>query len=115
MSSSRRASSRSRTPASSSAPRRLRARLQAVPGVQLYLQASQDINLSARGSRTQYQYVLRDPDLDELNTWAARMLERLRTLQQLTDVATDQQADRPTAKPTIDRDQAARLGNPPRL
>ncbi|RAI58904.1 acriflavine resistance protein B [Roseicella frigidaeris] len=94
---------------------RLRRRLQAVPGVTLYLQAAQDINLSARGSRTQYQYVLRDADLDELNSWAGRMLERLRSLPQLTDVATDQQPGGPTARLVINREQAARFGVQPRL
>lgn len=94
---------------------RLRAKLQQVPGVTLYLQAAQDINLSARGSRTQYQYVLRDPDLEELNAWAPRMLERMRGMPQLTDVATDQQPGGPTAKLTIDRDLAARFGIQPRL
>ena len=94
---------------------RLRDRLRTVAGVELYLQASQDINLSARGSRTQYQYVLRDPDLDELNLWAGRMLDKLRSLPGLADVATDQQPGGPTAKLTIDRDLAARFGIQPRL
>ncbi|WP_431267214.1 efflux RND transporter permease subunit [Dankookia sp. P2] len=94
---------------------RLREKLQTVPGVALYLQASQDINLSARGSRTQYQYVLRDPDLEELNLWAGRMVEKLRGLPGLADVATDQQPGGPTAKLTIDRDLAARFGIQPRL
>ncbi|TDH63552.1 acriflavine resistance protein B [Dankookia rubra] len=94
---------------------RLREKLHTVPGVELYLQASQDINLSARGSRTQYQYVLRDPDLEELNLWAGRMVEKLRGLPGLTDVATDQQPGGPTAKLTIDRDLAARFGIQPRL
>ena len=94
---------------------RLREKLHAVPGAELYLQASQDINLSARAARTQYQYVLRDPDLDELNLWAGRMLEKLRTLPGLADVATDQQPGGPTARLTIDRDQAARFGIQPRL
>ncbi|NOG71789.1 MMPL family transporter [Roseicella sp. DB1501] len=94
---------------------RLRRKLQAVPGVTLYLQAAQDINLSARGSRTQYQYVLRDADLDELNLWAGRMLDRLRGLPQLTDVATDQQPGGLTARLVINREQAARFGIQPRL
>ncbi len=94
---------------------RLRPKVEEVAGARLYLQASQDINLSARGSRTQYQYVLRDPDLAELNTWSARLLDKLRGLPQLTDVATDQQPGGPTASLRIDRDQAARFGIQPRL
>jgi hydrophobe/amphiphile efflux-1 (HAE1) family protein len=94
---------------------RLRPKLREVPSVELYLQAAQDINLSARGSRTQYQYVLRDPDLEELNTWSSRLLERMRALPQMTDVATDQQLGGPTVKLTIDRDQASRYGIQPRL
>lgn len=94
---------------------RLRPKLLEVPGIGVYLQSSQDINLSARASRTQYQYVLRDPDLDQLNTWAPRLLERMRALPQLTDVATDQQPGGPTVSLRIDRDLASRFGIQPRL
>jgi HAE1 family hydrophobic/amphiphilic exporter-1 len=92
---------------------RLRPQLAQVIGVNVYLQANQDLNVGGRLSRTQYQYTLQDADLAELNHWAPIMLDRLQKLPQLTDVASDQQIDAATATLTIDRDQAARFGIQP--
>jgi hydrophobe/amphiphile efflux-1 (HAE1) family protein len=94
---------------------RLRQKLAAVPGVVLYLQAPQDVNVGGRLSRTQYQYTLVDANLDELNSWAPRMLEKLKTLPQLQDVATDQQTNGATLTLVIDRDQASRFGIQPQV
>ncbi|MDR3440909.1 multidrug efflux RND transporter permease subunit [Telmatospirillum sp.] len=92
---------------------RLRKKLAAVPGIVLYLQVPQDLSVGGRLSRTQYQYTLQDANLAELNTWAPRMLEKLRTLPQLQDVATDQQINGATVSLVIDRDQASRFGIQP--
>ena len=92
---------------------RLRPKLAQVEGVTLFLQAGQDINVGGRLSRTQYQYTLTDPDLTELNTWAPRLLTRLRQMPQLTDVATDLQNSAATANLTIDRDRASSFGISP--
>ncbi|WP_374250303.1 multidrug efflux RND transporter permease subunit [Xanthobacter sp.] len=89
---------------------RLRPQLAKVEGIALFLQASQDINVGGRASRTQYQYTLQDANLDELNAWGPRMLAKLKSLPELTDVATDQQTNAPTVSLTIDRDTAARFG-----
>jgi HAE1 family hydrophobic/amphiphilic exporter-1 len=86
-----------------------------VQGAALFLQAAQDITVGARPTRTQYQYTLQDADLDELNAWAPKMLAKMKTLPQLADVATDQQASAGTVTLTIDRDQAARFGIQPQL
>jgi len=92
---------------------RLRPQLAKVPGATLFLQASQDINVGGRTSRTQYQYTLQDSDLDELNDWAPRLLAQLQKLPQLRDVASDQQTNGTMVSLTIDRDQAARFGIQP--
>lgn len=89
---------------------RLRRQVAPLSGITLYLQSNQDLNLGARSSRTQYQYTLTSADLDELNQWAPTLLDRLRTLPQLTDVATDQQNRAATAMLTIDRDRASTFG-----
>ncbi len=94
---------------------RLRPQLAKVEGVALFLQVPQDINVGGRLSRTQYQYTLQDANLDELNHWAPIMLAKLKTLPQLQDVATDQQANAPTATLVINRDTAARFGIQPQL
>src|SRR5665213_2913724 len=59
---------------------RLRPQLAKVPGATLFLQASQDLNVGGRTSRTQYQYTLQDSDLDELDEWAPRLLAELQRL-----------------------------------
>jgi multidrug efflux pump subunit AcrB len=94
---------------------RLQKRVAAVPGAKLFLQAAQDLNLGGRAARTQYQYTLHASDLDELNTWAQRLLQELQSLPQLTGVASDQQTSGRTLTLTIDRDQAARFGITPDL
>jgi hydrophobic/amphiphilic exporter-1 (mainly G- bacteria), HAE1 family len=94
---------------------RLRPQLEKVEGARLYMQAAQDVRVGGRASRTQYQLTLQDPDVDELTTWATRILEKLRTLPQLRDVATDQQTQGTTVTLTIDRDQASRLGVQPQV
>ena len=55
---------------------RLRPQLAKVPGARLFLQPAQDITVGGRIARGQFQYVLQDPDLHELNTWAPRLLRQ---------------------------------------
>jgi hydrophobe/amphiphile efflux-1 (HAE1) family protein len=94
---------------------RLRPQLAKVPGVTLFLQAAQDVSMGGRPARSQFQYTLQDADLDELGAWSPLMLEKLRTLPELRDVATDQQSNATTAVLTIDRDTAGRFGIQPQL
>ena len=92
---------------------RLRPQLAKVPGIQLFVQAAQDLNVGGRTSRTQYQYTLQDSDISELNEWAPKMLAALQKLPTLRDVASDQQTSSGMLSMTIDRDQAARFGIQP--
>jgi hydrophobic/amphiphilic exporter-1 (mainly G- bacteria), HAE1 family len=94
---------------------RLRPKLAALEGIALFMQAPQDINVGGRLSRTQYQYTVTDTNLDELNTWAPRLLERLRRVPELADLATDQQNAAAAAVLTIDRARASSLGISPAL
>jgi hydrophobe/amphiphile efflux-1 (HAE1) family protein len=94
---------------------RLRAKLAKVQGATLYLQASQDLNVGGRLARTQYQYTLQDADLQELNEWAPKMMETLKQLPELRDIASDQQTNSSMLSLTIDRDQAARFGIQPSM
>ncbi len=89
---------------------RLRPKLARVEGVQLFLQATQDVRIGGRASRTQYQYALQDADLDELRAFAPRLLERLNRMPELRDVATDQQNAGLELGIKVDRDAIARLG-----
>jgi multidrug efflux pump len=90
--------------------RRLEGKLAAVDGVKVFLQPVQDLQIESRLSRTQYQYTLENPDLEELATWAPRVVSRLQALPQLRQVASDQQTGGLQVRLTIDRDTAARLG-----
>jgi hydrophobe/amphiphile efflux-1 (HAE1) family protein len=89
---------------------RLRKKLAVVPGATLYMQAQQDIRVGGRSSNSQYQYTLEDEHLDELQSWAPRMLEKIKDLPELRDVSTDQQDRGLQAQLVIDRDTASRLG-----
>jgi HAE1 family hydrophobic/amphiphilic exporter-1 len=92
---------------------RLRPQLAKISGATLFMQAAQDLNIGGRTSRTQYQYTMQDADIDELNDWAPKLLERLQKLPMLRDVASDQQTTSGMVALTIDRDQAARFGIQP--
>jgi len=94
---------------------RLRPKLAKVEGARLYMQASQDVRLGGRATRTQFEFTLQDANLDELNKWAPRILARMKTLPELRDVATDQQTEGTTLQLTIDRDTASRYGISPQL
>ncbi|RCW77850.1 efflux RND transporter permease subunit [Phyllobacterium bourgognense] len=92
---------------------RLRPKVAQIEGVKLFLQPAQDINVGGRSTATQFQYTLQDGDANELSDWAPKLLAKLSTLPELTDVATDQQSNGATVTLDIDRDQAARFGISP--
>src|SRR5215813_2553974 len=94
---------------------RLRPKLEKVEGAKLYLQASQDVRLGGRATRTQFEFTLQDANLAELNEWAPKILAKMQTLPELRDVATDQQTEGTTLGLTIDRDTASRYGIQPQL
>ena len=95
--------------------RRLRAKFAKIPGGTLFLQVVQDVSMGGRATRTQYQYALTDPNLDELDEWAPRVLAALQKLPQLRDVASDQETHSTKLSVVIDRDAAARFGIQPGL
>ena len=74
------------------------------------MQPVQDLSVDDRVSRTQFQYTLEDPNADELNSWAPKMLAELKKLPELNDVASDQQTEGIQARLVFDRATASRLG-----
>ncbi len=94
---------------------RLRPQFAQVPGANVFLQPTQDINVGARIGRGSYQYTLQDANVDELIEWSQTMLQRLRTLPELADATSDLLANAPQLKLTINRDQASRFGISPQL
>ena len=92
---------------------RLTAKLAQVQGIQLFMEPVQNITVDDRVSRTQYQYTLEDPDINELNQWTNRFVGRLKQLPELANVATDQQLGGLAVYLVIDRITASRLGIAP--
>jgi multidrug efflux pump len=93
--------------------RRLQPKLQRVQGIELFMEPVQNITVDDRVSRTQYQYTLEDPDINELNDWTGRFVAKLKQLPQLVNVATDQQLGGLAVYLSIDRITASRLGISP--
>ena len=93
--------------------RRLQTSLKPVEGIELFMEPVQDITVDDRVSRTQYQYTLEDPDANELNLWTGRLVDKMKQLPQLADVATDQQTGGLAVSLVIDRVSASRLGIAP--
>src|SRR6202163_513832 len=90
--------------------RRLQPEIEKVEGITLYMQPVQDLTVEDRVSRTQFQYSIEDADAQELAQWTPKLVDKLRTLPELRDVATDQLNNGLRASVTIDRDTASRLG-----
>jgi multidrug efflux pump len=90
--------------------RRLSGELAQVPGATLFLQAVQDIRVGGRASNAQYQFTLQADTVEELYSWAPRILAELQKVPALTQVNSDQQNKGLETDITIDRDTAARFG-----
>lgn len=88
---------------------RLRRATREVQGVALYMVPVQEVRVGGRISKAQYQYSITGPDLGELETWAGRLVERLKDFPDLRDVTTDLELGALQAMLVIDRDAAGRL------
>jgi multidrug efflux pump len=93
--------------------RRLKDETARVGGITLYMQPVQDLSIDVIVSRTQYQFIVQDANPAELAEWVPRIVDKLDTLPQLADVATDLSARGLSAYIDIDRDTAGRFGITP--
>ncbi|TFZ01761.1 multidrug efflux RND transporter permease subunit [Ramlibacter humi] len=93
--------------------RRITAATAGVAGIRLYMQPVQDLTIDTTPSATQYSFVLEDASTDELERWTPGLVDRLRQLPQVEDVASDLQERGPAAYVNIDRATAARFGITP--
>ena len=82
-------------------------------GITLYMQPVQDLTIEGTVSKTQYQFILQDADPAQLSEWTPKLVDKLRQLPQLGDVATDISDQGLSVYVEIDRDQAARFGITP--
>ncbi|MGE3065093.1 MAG: efflux RND transporter permease subunit [Hyphomicrobiaceae bacterium] len=89
---------------------RLRPKLLRVGGMQVFMVPAQDIRAGGRSSRSQYQFTFWSPEIGDLRTWTPRIVERLQSLDGLTDVSNDREQGGLQVNISIDRPAAARLG-----
>ncbi len=101
---------RERADSAAEIARRLTADVAGIAGMSVFMQPVQDIQIGTRIARTQYQYTLVDTDIVELQSWAPKLIARLRQVPQLADVTSDQQDSGFRSFVRVDRDAAMRLG-----
>jgi multidrug efflux pump len=89
---------------------RLRGKMLAVPGGQLFLQPPQDLRIGGKISATQWQYTLMASSLDELKEWSPKVFDALKTIPEVVDLNMDHQSAGVSAQVDIDRETAMRLG-----
>jgi multidrug efflux pump len=89
---------------------RLKGKVAAIPGLTVFFQAAQDVQISTRVSRAQYQYTLVASDARDVATWSARLAERLRASPVLREVVSEAQEGGLRAMVRVDRETAGRLG-----
>jgi len=89
---------------------RLRPKLLDVGGMRVFMFPAQDVRAGGRSSSSSYQFTLWDPDLDELLTLVPRVVAKVQSLPELTDVTTDREQNGLQANVVIDRLAASRLG-----
>src|SRR5579863_7263100 len=93
--------------------RRLRHEARAVPGINIYMQPVQDLTIDSTVSRAQYHFLVENADGTQLQTWIPKLVDRLATLPQITNVASDMAQQGRALDITIDRQTASRFGVTP--
>ncbi|AVF37199.1 efflux RND transporter permease subunit [Rahnella sikkimica] len=89
---------------------RLKQETAGVPGIELYMQASQDLTVDDQVTPSQYQFTLDDADSENLVEWTPTLLEKLSALPEFGDVVSNLQNQGQIAYVELDRDAAARYG-----
>ncbi|MDO9559666.1 MAG: efflux RND transporter permease subunit [Syntrophales bacterium] len=89
---------------------KLRPQLAAIPGIQVYLQNPPPIRIGGYQTKSQYQYALQSPDMNELYKYAPLLEAKLKDMPELQDVASDLQIKSPQISININRDKASALG-----
>jgi multidrug efflux pump len=92
---------------------RLRPKLLAVNGVNVFLQAGQDLRIGGRQSNAQYQYTIQSDNLDDLVKWGPILLGKMKQLPGFTEVNSDQMNNGLQEFVVYDRATASRLGITP--
>ncbi len=89
---------------------RLKARVASLPGMRTYFQPVQDIQISTRSSRSQYQYTLTATNSDDVIKWSDRLVQELRRDPLFREVSSEAQEGGLRAALNVDRQRAGQLG-----
>jgi multidrug efflux pump len=89
---------------------RLRGKLNQIPGIRTFMFPAQDLRVGGRQSDAQYQFTLWSADIDELQKWVPRVVDRVKRVPGIVDVTTDREQGGLQANIVIDREAAARFG-----
>jgi multidrug efflux pump len=81
-----------------------------IPGMRVYFQPLQDIQISTRSSRSQYQYTLTSSGRTELIEWSDKLIEELQRDPLFRDVSSENQEGGLRAAININRERAGQLG-----
>jgi multidrug efflux pump len=91
---------------------RLRVRLARIPGIQSFLIPQEDLRTGGRQSASDYDFVLSGSNLSELQIWALKLEDKLKTIPQLKDISSDQDKASPEVDVVVDRAKASRMNVP---
>ncbi len=89
---------------------RLKQRVASIPGISVYFQPVQDIQISTKSSRSQYQYTLTGTDRDEVVKWSNALVHEMRRNSLFRDVSSEAQEGGLRAALNVDRQRAGQLG-----
>ncbi|MDO5537210.1 MAG: efflux RND transporter permease subunit [Desulfovibrionaceae bacterium] len=89
---------------------RLRPKVMAEPGTQVFLQSAQDLQMGGRSARSQFQYTLQSDSISELREWSRKLANELGKSSVLTDVDTDLEERGLETVLTVNRDLLSRYG-----
>jgi multidrug efflux pump len=89
---------------------RLRGKVSRIPGLRVFMVPAQDMHTGGRQSDSQYQFTLWSADIDALQAWVPKVVDRVKELPEVVDVTTDREQGGLQANVSIDRLAASRLG-----
>ena len=89
---------------------RLRRSTNVIPGMIVYYQNVQNINITGRISKSEFQYTLQSSDTDTLFRVASEMRDKVARIDGLRDVTTDLYIKNPQMSVEVDRERAAAYG-----
>jgi HAE1 family hydrophobic/amphiphilic exporter-1 len=89
---------------------RLRQNVNVVPGIEIFFQPIQNINLGGRLNKSQYQYTLQSNATDDLYRITPQLRDKIAQIPGLLDVTTDLYVKNPQVTVEVDREKSAVYG-----